>query len=170
MALLTAATKLAFVHIVSPVACNAGNTHRSDIFSGSGGLFMAAFTGYFAVAAFKFVFGFGVVIERPHSPSPCVVASFTAHTQPLFVLVVLFMAGKTITGGIFVTRCFMAAFARCSNVSSGQRKARQCMVKPGHFPRLVTVACLALVARLAVVLIVFFVATKAVHRRVAITL
>lgn len=113
------------------------------------------------------VLGPKVVIEAPDGPSTGVVASFATHTKSLFVFVVLCMAGHTIARRIFVTRCFMAAFAGHHHMPPSQREARKTVVEFGDFPRPVTVALLTLGALLPLVLVILLVAAKAVHGRVA---
>jgi hypothetical protein len=77
------------------------------------------------------------------------------------------MTRETVAGRIFVTQCFVATLAGGINVSPGQGEPRQAMIKTRAFPGLIVVAGLAFAAYLALVLVVFLVATQTIQRRIA---
>ena len=119
MALVTAGAEAAIVHIVLAVARYTSASQRRRILARWCHLFVTALTGHFDVRTLKAVLGLGVVIERPRRPGPGVVTRFAARSEHLLVLVILFMACVAITGGVFVTHCFVALLAFHNNVLTG---------------------------------------------------
>ena len=71
------------------------------------------------------------------------------------------MASKAVPGRILVARCRVAGNALCQRVPSGQRKSCLSVVKIWHLPGLVGMALHAGQSKLALMLVVFSVASQA---------
>lgn len=85
------------------------------------------------------------------------------------MLVVIFVAGVAIPGGLFVTRCFVAALAGNGHMAPRQWKTGKSMVKICAFPGFVGMAVFALGPQTSLVFVIFLVATQAVQWRIAET-
>jgi hypothetical protein len=170
MTLFATRSELPFMHIVNAVTRKTSIAYWRNIRCIRGRLGMAGLTLHLAMSTIQPVFGLGVVIEAPDGPRSGVVTGFAAHTQLLFVCVILFMARGALARRVFVTACFMAAFAWNIDMPPGERKYGLAVVKPGDVPRLVAVTLFTLGASLAFVFVVFFMARVTIRWCIAKTL
>ena len=169
MALLTAVAKLGVMHIVRPVARNAGRANFCGIHILGRGLSMATLARNLAVRTVEPVRRPAVVVKVPDGPGTGVVTGFAAHSKLLFVFVFILVARNAILLCIFVTTCRMAVFARRGDVAPRERKAGLRVVELRGLPGLVAMALFTLGAQLVLVLVVLLVAADAIHYRIAIT-
>ncbi len=123
---------------------------------------MATLTAGSLVRTRQAIVGQTVVVEVPERPGSGVVTGFAAHSEPLFVFVLILVAGVAVLRCVFVTVCFMAALARRDHMAAGQRESGGAMVKGRRLPRLVRVTLCAPYAQLPIMLVILLVATQAV--------
>ena len=117
------------------------------------------------VLAIQGKLGKPIVIELTVFPGAGVVALTAIRTEPFLVLVILHMAGHARDLGILEAGPGMALGARQRRMFTQQGKAGQSMVKLRHLPVAIGVAFLTARSFLTFVLVVFPVATEALHRR-----
>ena len=119
------------------------------------------------VATIQLKAGALVMIEVPDLPISGVVTVRTVCTEPLSVYVVLFVAGIAGRGCLILVEVSrMATLARGGPVFTPQRILRIVVVfKEEHFPLPLRVTAFTLLGKLSLMLVVFFVTSKAIDRR-----
>ena len=107
--------------------------------------------------------GLGVVIVLPEGPAVRVVAGRALISQPLFMLVVLFMAGDAVEWCVFEGCSDMTAFTGSDRMYADQRKASHVMLESDiRMPATLIVAFFTSLALLATMRIVQAVAAVTV--------
>ena len=169
MTLFAAGSKLAVMHVLIGMACNASCTHYGRVLTLGSRLFVATLARSFLVCPVQPISRAAIVIKVPDRPGTGVVTVFAAHSKLLFVFVLIFMTREAIFCSVFVTVCFVTFLARRGDVTPCQRKTGPRMVVLRDLPGLVTMALFTLGTELILVLVIFLVATETVQRGVAVT-
>jgi hypothetical protein len=122
------------------------------------------------VSAIEFEAGARVVIEVPEFPVSYAVAVLALRAQPAPVRIVLLVAGVAVRGRlVLIQPSRMAALASDGSVFPPQRILRIVVVlKEEHFPIPFSVTAFALLGKLPLMLVVFFVTGKAIDRRLVL--